>query len=214
MTENIKPDNIISIQLLNLVSKFIFWAAIILSFTISSVLLYGTISRSDIKSITEESNVNSDEIKNLKMDGINIPYKGKHTQKFKNKLEIKYCSFISLPISKRLTILFSTLLILSLIVLCTYFFKRFMNLINKGLYFETYTIRNLRTISYLILFIWLVKFISWIFQSNGIVHPLNNFHISNSFPSINLLIASLSLWVLSYVFLQGAELKKEKELTI
>ena len=88
------------------------------------------------------------------------------------------------------------------------------HLINKGLYFETYTIRNLRTISYLILLIWLVKFFSWIFQSNEIVHPLNNFHISNSFPSINLLIASLSLWVLSYLFLQGAELKKEKELTI
>ena len=50
------------------------------------------------------------------------------------------------------------------------------------------------------------------FRKNG--NPVAKIHISTNYPSINLLLFSLLLWVLSYVFLQGVKLKEENELTV
>ncbi|MBC8265348.1 MAG: DUF2975 domain-containing protein [Flavobacteriales bacterium] len=222
---NLKSTKSKSIGLLYLISKLSFWFSIIFSLVISSVLLYGTFGNNIPLKVSLETNnltyekdysFNSDNKDILETE--DITSRKYPIQSLKRKLVLKYQAFHKSPLLERLTILFLTLLLLIIIVLSTYYAKEFMRAINDGEYFERATINKLRIISYLLFSVWIVKLVSssvlklfWVKED---VNPIANIHLSNNFPSINLLLFSLMLWVLSYVFLKGVSLKEENELTV
>jgi hypothetical protein len=222
MIAEVKPTSTQSIRLLYIVSKLIFSASIVFSLIISSVLIFGTInSNSSSNDLAIEKQFNSSTVQEeiLKTKTVNFPLERKHRLRFAELVHVKYVVFKGCATSKKALILVSTLLVLTFSVLCAYYFMCFMRLIVNGAYFERKTINNLKRISYLILGIWGVRLISSVaisvlFETNNTIHPISNFKLSTHFPSISILIIALILWVLSYVFTQGARIQEENELTI
>jgi len=222
MIAEVKPTSTQSIRLLYIVSKLIFSASIVFSLIISSVLIFGTInSNSSLNdlAIEKQFNLSTEKFETLKKETINFPLERKSRQRFVELVHVKYIIFKGCPTSKKALILVSTLLVLTFSVLCAYYFMGFMSLIFHGAYFERETIHKLKVISYLILGIWLVRLassvmINFLFEVNRNAHPTANFKLSTHFPSISILIIALILWVLSYVFTQGARIQEENELTI
>jgi hypothetical protein len=212
-----------SIGLLYLITKLSFWFSILFSLVLSSLLIYGTLGKNIPLKVTLETNDSIYE-KDYSFNNKDVVIKkSKLTKEFpiqtlKRKLILKHQAFHLASIPEQITILFSTLLLLAIMMRTTYCSKEFMRAMNKGLYFERATIEKLRAISYLLLSAWFLNLLSssilkflW---ANPVVNPIAKIHLSTNFPSINLLVFSLMLWVLSYVFLQGVKLKEENELTV
>jgi hypothetical protein len=131
----------------------------------------------------------------------------------------KHAIFQTLPASKKVFILISSLLILTSIILCALYFKKFMQKIYEGEYFKRSTIKNLRNMSYMIFSVWLIKTISslslklfWSVEDQ--ITPIAKFHIADKFPSVSILLTALIFWTLSHVFFHGARIKEENDLTI
>lgn len=218
-----KPTKSRSIGLLYLITKLSFGFSIIFSLAISSLLLYGTLGNeiplavsveaTDSVYGTDYSFNNKDVVIKRNKLAKEFPL-----QSLKRKLILKHQAFHKAPQAEKIIILFSTLLLLVIMMRTTYCSKEFMRAINNELYFERTTINRLKVISYLLLSAWFINLISssilkfmWV---KPMVSPVAKIHLSTNFPSINLLIFSLMLWVLSYVFMQGVKLKEENELTV
>lgn len=131
----------------------------------------------------------------------------------------EYLVFNQLPIGSKLVVMVYLTVMLFMVVFSIWFFKNFMQSINHGNYFQKETIINLRRLSYLLLGVWGVNFIYeiiisslWSVQvSSGL---LDDWSVIVDVPSISVLIFALILWVISHVFIYGAELKEENNLTI
>jgi len=131
----------------------------------------------------------------------------------------EYLVFNQLPIGSKLVVLIYLTVMLFMVVFSIWFFKKFMKSINVGDYFRKETIINLRRLSYLLLGLWGVNFIYEIIisslwsvkESSGF---LDDWSVIVDVPSISVLIFALVLWVVSHVFIHGAELKEENNLTI
>jgi hypothetical protein len=218
-----KSENSKSISLLYLITKLSFLFSVIFSLVLSSVLLYGTLGNDIPLTVSVEANdaiyekdysFNTKDVV-LKKNKLSKEFP---IQSLKRKLILKHQAFHESPVLEKAVILVSTLLLLIIFMFTTYYSKEFMRAINKGLYFERETITKLRVISFLLLSIWFLNLISstilnfmWVKPA---ANPVAKIHISTNYPSINLLLFSLLLWVLSYVFLQGVKLKEENELTV
>tara|TARA_B110000211_G_scaffold24256_1_gene24973 strand:- start:2143 stop:2610 length:468 start_codon:yes stop_codon:yes gene_type:complete len=137
----------------------------------------------------------------------------------KEKIYYKHAILKQLPPVKKTIIVISSLYILYALTLCVFYFKKFMKKINDGHYFNRDTIKNIRHISYLLFSVWLIKLLSSTllnFISFDLIHmnPMSEFHISNNFPSMAILLSAMIFWILSHVFLHGVRLEEENELTI
>lgn len=212
-----------TISLLYLITKLSFWFSVIFSLVLSSVLFYGVLGNDIPLTVSVEANdaiyekdysFNTKDVV-LKKNKLSKEFP---IQSLKRKLILKHQAFHESPVLEKAVILVSTLLLLIIFMFTTYYSKEFMRAINKGLYFERETITKLRVISFLLLSIWFLNLISstilnfmWVKPA---ANPVAKIHISTNYPSINLLLFSLLLWVLSYVFLQGVKLKEENELTV
>lgn len=131
----------------------------------------------------------------------------------------EYLVFNQLPIGSKLVVLIYLTAMLFMVVFSIWFFKKFMKSINDGDYFRKETIINLRRLSYLLLGVWSVNFIYEIIISSLWSVPelsglLDDWSVIVDVPSISVLIFALVLWVVSHVFIYGAELKEENSLTI
>lgn len=221
MTNHINSSGIKSIKLLYLVSRLAFGLSILFSLILSFILIVGIAGcelpiNENVKAsefvYENENSIHRDQPNLATIKTI------KSNTSLKKKLTLKYQHFHRSPIVKKLVVLFSTLLLLSIMVLSTYNAKEFMRAINRGEFFERKTIIKLKIISYLLMSGWLISLISSsvikFFWVNETVNPITKIHLSSHTPSIELLIIALILWVLSHVFMQGAILKEEGELTI
>lgn len=128
-----------------------------------------------------------------------------------------YQNFNEVSSLSKLWLLIIIALAMTPIILITHFFSKFMSLIYNGKYFEIETIKFLKWISYLLLFIFLVGIFSEFLISidssfNDSFSSNLNFQADNI--SLSLPIFALILWVLSHIFSQGVKMKKLNDLTI
>ena len=128
-----------------------------------------------------------------------------------------YQNFNEVSFLSKLWLLIITALAISPIILIAHFFSKFMSLIYNGKYFEIETIKFLKWISYMLLFIFLVGIFSefLITIDSSFKDSLSsnlNFQTDNI--SLSLPVFALILWVLSHIFSQGVKMKKLSDLTI
>lgn len=208
-----------SIFLLYSISKLAFWFSVIFSLVLSSVLFYAAFGGDVPLTVKVESNgaIYEKEYLHSPTEKLEKEVLRSSSSPFQ-KLALKRQAFHEAPLLEKSVVLCSTLLLLFLTVLITYYAKEFMRAIDKGEYFERETMNKLRVISFLLLSAWCLKLTSSLvlklLLKNIEVNPVTKFHISVNFPSVNLLVFSLMIWVLSYIFLQGVKLKEENELTV
>lgn len=135
-----------------------------------------------------------------------------------------YENFNEVPTSLRAVLILATLTILSTVLIIFFYFKRFMNLVYEGCYFDLKTIKNLKIISYLLTALFFIKIIigivisvtfgSEIFDATQDGSTMAFTFDAKSFDRPGVLFIALIFWVLSYIFMEGAKLKEANELTI
>lgn len=96
-------------------------------------------------------------------------------------------------------------------------FRKFITNVYYGQFFEKSNIYLLKRISYVLLALWMYTVIFTTTQYFVLLKKLNfetvDFTVDfNSFSG--LLLSALFIWVLSHIFMKGAELKEENELTV
>ena len=138
----------------------------------------------------------------------------------------KYDNFNVVPFLFKLFMVLFIGVILFLINTILLYWNNFMSLVTNGRCFEIDTIKNLKSISFILFGIWMVLLIvefisettisaSVLFQQNfndSIIKESPN--LGFSFPPLTYLIISTILWVVSHILIEGIKLKKENELTI
>ncbi len=96
-------------------------------------------------------------------------------------------------------------------------FRKFINNVFKGMYFDSKNISLLKRISYSLIGVWILTVFYAYFQYFFIVKQLefSSIEISGNIQTypITLLIA-LFIWVLSHIFIKGSELQEENNFTI
>ena len=93
-----------------------------------------------------------------------------------------------------------------------------MDHIYCGNYFELKTMKCLKNMAYILIFIWLdnytSKFILNKFKNVANETSETYLDIVIQFPSISLLVCGLTLWLVAHIFSHGIILKEENKLTI
>lgn len=143
--------------------------------------------------------------------------------------ELEYTNFNLVPFLIKLFMVLFIITILILINIILRSWENFMSLVEQGRCFEIDTIKNLKYISFILIGIWAVLFISDIITETTVFtsisfqntindyspsESLNSFDASFSLPSLAYLLVATILWVISHILIQGIKLKKENELTI
>lgn len=131
---------------------------------------------------------------------------------------LKFVLFHSLPISLRLMIFTNAILTILFFVMIMYYLKSFVSEIYFGNYFELQTMITLKYISYYLILIWLVDFLSTFilssFQSSMLANKAGYVSLSLNFPTINVLFAGFIIGVLAHVFSHGIGLNEDNKYTI
>lgn len=109
------------------------------------------------------------------------------------------------------------LIILGLGLYISFTFKKFIKNIYLGIYFEVKNISLLKRISYAVIIGWVYSVSYSYFQYFYIMKNINFETIKingevKTYPMV--LFAALFLWVLSHIFIKGAELQQDNKLTI
>ena len=226
MSLNLNTTSPRSIKLMFLISKIGFFASLVFALIISTTLILsffgvGLPVKSDVtfEGVSTETRQQIKPSENIKKEEGAFNNKRLGKMGMKDRLNYKHLYFQSLPTNQQLLILSTSLCILYLLTCCTFYFKRFMHQINQGDYFKGETIKNIRLISYLLFSVWLIKTTSSLvvtlcWGESVLTHPVANIHIATNFPSISVLISACIFWILSHIFLHGARIEKEHELTI
>ena len=218
-----KTDSPMSIKLMYQISKSACFLTIIFASIISFTLLTGafSIDLPVTSYLNSETSTVEAVLRNQRMTNEDTYSNNKKDQalNLKEKIYYKHAILKQLPPVKKTIIVISSLYILYALTLCVFYFKKFMNKINDGHYFNRDTIKNIRHISYLLFSVWLIKLLSSTllnFISFDLIHmnPMSEFHIANNFPSMAILLSAMIFWILSHVFLHGVRLEEENELTI
>lgn len=218
-----KTDSPMSIKLMYQISKSACFLTIIFASIISLTLLTGafSIDLPVTSYLNSETSTVEAVLRNQRMTNEDTYSNNKKDQalNLKEKIYYKHAILKQLPPVKKTIIVISSLYILYALTLCVFYFKKFMNKINDGHYFNRDTIKNIRHISYLLFSVWLIKLLSSTllnFISFDLIHmnPMSEFHIANNFPSMAILLSAMIFWILSHVFLHGVRLEEENELTI
>lgn len=218
-----KTDSPMSIKLMYQISKLACFLTIIFASIISLTLLTGafSIDLPVTSYLNSETSTVEAVLRNQRMTNEDTYSNNKKDQalNLKEKIYYKHAILKQLPPVKKTIIVISSLYILYALTLCVFYFKKFMKKINDGHYFNRDTIKNIRHISYLLFSVWLIKLLSSTllnFISFDLIHmnPMSEFHISNNFPSMAILLSAMIFWILSHVFLHGVRLEEENELTI
>ena len=124
----------------------------------------------------------------------------------------------NLPQKHRILILISSLVTLFLQILISYYLMIFMQHIHRGNYFELKTMKCLKNMAYILIFIFIdnytSKFILNKFKNVVTETSETYFNIVIQFPNISLLVCGLMLWLIAHIFSHGLILKEENKYTI
>ncbi len=96
-------------------------------------------------------------------------------------------------------------------------FRRFINKVNQGIFFDIYNISLLKQIAYTLVAIWIFTAFYAYFQYFYIAINLEFSSLSSpgsvqTYPVI--LLVALFIWVLSHIFSKGCELQEESNQTV
>lgn len=123
-----------------------------------------------------------------------------------------------LPQKHRILILISSIVTLFLQILISYYLMIFMQHIHRGNYFELKTMKCLKNMAYILIFIWIdnytSKFILNKFKNVVTETSETYLNIVIQFPNISLLVCGLMLWLIAHIFSHGIILKEENKYTI
>ena len=112
----------------------------------------------------------------------------------------------------------SSLVTLFLLILISYYLMIFMQHIHHGNYFELKTMRCLKNMAYILIFIWLDNYTSKFIldKFKNVVNETSETYINVviQFPNISLLVCGLMLWLVAHIFSHGIILKEENKYTI
>ena len=120
----------------------------------------------------------------------------------------------NLPQKHRILILISSLVTLFLLILISYYLMIFMQHIHHGNYFELKTMRCLKNMAYILIFIWLDNYTSKFIldKFKNVINETSETYINvvMQFPNISLLVCGLMLWLCSSYFLSWNNFKRRK----
>ena len=130
----------------------------------------------------------------------------------------QYIYLHDLPRKHRILIFISSLVTLFLLILISYYLIIFMDHIYHGNYFELKTMKCLKNMAYILIFIWLDNYTSKFIldKFKNVANETSETYLSIviQFPSISLLVCGLTLWLVAHIFSHGIILKEENKLTI
>lgn len=130
----------------------------------------------------------------------------------------QYIYLHDLPRKHRILIFISSLVTLLLLILISYYLIIFMDHIYHGNYFELKTMKCLKNMAYILIFIWLDNYTSKFIldKFKNVANETSETYLSIviQFPSISLLLCGLTLWLVAHIFSHGIILKEENKLTI
>ena len=130
----------------------------------------------------------------------------------------QYIYLHDLPRKHRILIFISSLVTLFLLNLISYYLIIFMDHIYHGNYFELKTMKCLKNMAYILIFIWLDNYTSKFIldKFKNVANETSETYLSIviQFPSISLLVCGLTLWLVAHIFSHGIILKEENKLTI
>ena len=153
-----------------------------------------------------------------KIDKINLKTLNNYQLSLNEGILSQYDYLHNLPQKHRVLILVSSLVTLSLLILMSYFLMIFMQHAHDGNYFELKTMKCLKNMAYILIFIWLDNYTSKFIldKFKNVVNETSETYISVviQFPSISLLVCGLALWLVAHIFSHGIILKEENKLTI
>jgi len=231
------------IKLLYFCSKLVLVISILFSLAITPCLLLGSLGKEvNLKVNIETGNViwekyieivdskyeldsqnifpeNSDTVRiQLNNDKINLKTPNNY-QLSLNEVVLSQFKFIhELPQKHRILILISSIVTLFLQILISYYLMIFMQHIHRGNYFELKTMKCLKNMAYILIFIWIdnytSKFILNKFKNVVTETSETYLNIVIQFPNISLLVCGLMLWLIAHIFSHGIILKEENKYTI
>ena len=154
----------------------------------------------------------------LNNDKINLKTLNNYQLSFNEGILSQYDYLHNLPQKHRILILISSIVTLFLQILISYYLMIFMQHIHRGNYFELKTMKCLKNMAYILIFIFIdnytSKFILNKFKNVVTETSETYFNIVIQFPNISLLVCGLMLWLIAHIFSHGIILKEENKYTI
>ena len=154
----------------------------------------------------------------LKYNKINLKTLNNYQLSLNEGVLSKFNFLHNLPQKHRILILISSIVTLFLQILISYYLMIFMQHIHRGNYFELKTMKCLKNMAYILIFIWFdnytSKFILNKFKNVVTETSETYFDIVIQFPSISLLVCGIMLWLIAHIFSHGIILKEENKYTI
>ena len=152
------------------------------------------------------------------IDKINLKTLNNYQLSLNEGILSQYYYLHNLPQKHRILILISSLVTLFLLILISYYLMIFMQHIHHGNYFELKTMRCLKNMAYILIFIWLDNYTSKFIldKFKNVVNETSETFINVviQFPNISLLVCGLMLWLVAHIFSHGIILKEENKYTI
>ena len=152
------------------------------------------------------------------IDKINLKTLNNYQLSLNEGILSQYYYLHNLPQKHRILILISSLVTLFLLILISYYLMIFMQHIHHGNYFELKTMRCLKNMAYILIFIWLDNYTSKFIldKFKNVVNETSETYINVviQFPNISLLVCGLMLWLVAHIFSHGIILKEENKYTI
>lgn len=230
-------NNSTLIKLLYFFSKLTFGFSILFALAVIPCLISGSLGKEvNLKVNIETGNVfwekyiKIKESKSLLGDRISSDNSNNNTEKINLKtlnnyqLSInegilsQYIYLHDLPRKHRILIFISSMVTLFLLILISYYLIIFMGHIYCGNYFELKTMKCLKNMAYILIFIWLDNYTSKFILNKfkNVANETSETYLSIviQFPSISLLVCGLTLWLVAHIFSHGIILKEENKLTI